>query len=60
MVNIGLLCEDTAGQIVRWCVDGEFLAIFCVLYFSEPHAARFRPASQIRTKATPCVELEVW
>ena len=26
--------------------------------FSEPRAARFRPASQIRTKATPCVE--VW
>ena len=42
------------------CPDGEFLAIFGVLYFSEPRAARFRPASQIRsrTKATPCVE--VW
>jgi len=26
--------------------------------FSEPRAARFRPASEIRTKATPCVE--VW
>jgi len=31
---------------------------FASCIFSEPHAARFRPASQIRTKATPCVE--VW
>jgi len=30
--------------------------VSCV--FSEPHAAGFRPASEIRTKATPCVE--VW
>jgi len=42
--------------------DGAQLAIFgdffasCIL--SEPRAARFRPASQIRTKAAPCVE--VW
>jgi len=34
---------------------GDFFAS-CI--FSEPHAARFRPASEIRTKATPCVE--VW
>jgi len=27
-------------------------------FFSEPRAPRFRPASEIRTKATPCVE--VW
>jgi len=42
--------------------DGAQMAIFgdffvsCV--FSEPRAAGFRPASEIRTKATPCVE--VW
>jgi len=36
-------------------IFGEFFAS-CV--FSEPRAARFRPASYIRTKATPCVE--VW
>ena len=42
--------------------DGAQMAIFgdffasCV--FSEPRAADFRPASEIRTKATPCVE--VW
>ena len=35
-----------------------FLASFCVLYFSDPRAAGFRPASWIRSKATPCVE--VW
>ena len=42
--------------------DGAQMAIFgdffasCV--FSEPRAAGFRPASYVRTKATPCVE--VW
>jgi len=36
-------------------IVGDFFAS-CV--FSEQHAAGFRPASQIRTKATPCVE--VW
>jgi len=24
--------------------DGDEMAIFCILYFSEPRAARFRPA----------------
>jgi len=42
--------------------DGAQMAIFgdffasCIC--SEPCTARFRPASEIRTKATPCVE--VW
>jgi len=36
-------------------IFGDFFAS-CVS--SEPRAAGFRPASQIRTKATPCVE--VW
>jgi len=36
-------------------IFGDFFAS-CVC--SEPHAAGFRPASEIRTKATPCVE--VW
>jgi len=31
---------------------------FASCIFSEPLAARFRPASKIGTKATPCVE--VW
>ena len=43
---------------MRWCPDGDFGDFFCVLCFSEPPAAGFRPASQIRTKGTPCVE--VW
>jgi len=38
------------------------MAIFATFFAScisrEPRAARFRPASEIRTKATPCVE--VW
>ena len=36
-------------------IFGNFFAS-CV--FSEPRSAGFRPASEIRTKATPCVE--VW
>jgi len=36
-------------------IFGDFFAS-CIC--SEPRAARFRPASQIRTKATPCVQ--VW
>jgi len=36
-------------------IFGDFFAS-CV--FSELRAARFRPASQIRTNATPCAE--VW
>jgi len=36
-------------------IFGDFFAS-CV--FREPRAAGFRPASQIRTTATPCVE--VW
>jgi len=42
--------------------DGAQMAIFGDIFAScissEPRAAGFRPASQIRTKATPCVE--VW
>jgi len=42
--------------------DGAQMAIFCIIFasciFSEPRAAHFRPTFQIRTKATPCVE--VW
>jgi len=36
-------------------IFGDFF-VSCV--FSEPRVAGFRPASEIRTKATPCVE--VW
>ena len=36
-------------------IFGDFFAS-CV--FNEPRAAGFRPASKIRTEATPCVE--VW
>jgi len=43
IVDTCLSCEDTR-QIVRWCPMANFLAIFCVLYISEPRAAHFRPA----------------
>jgi len=36
-------------------IFGDF---FASCTFNEPRAAGFRPASEIRTKATPCVE--VW
>jgi len=35
-------------------IFGDFFAS-CI--FSEPRAAHFRPASEIRIKATPCVEV---
>ena len=58
IVDMCLSCEDIAGQscamVLRWRIFGDF----CVLYFSEPRAARFRPTSEIRTKATPC--MQVW
>jgi len=35
-------------------IFGDF---FASCFFNEPRAAGFRPASEIRTKATPCVEV---
>jgi len=40
-----LVAKIQPDKVVQWRPDGEFLAIFCVLYFSEPCAAHFRPAS---------------
>ena len=40
-----LVAKIQTGKVVRWSADGEFLSIFCVRIFSEPRAARFRPAS---------------
>ena len=55
IVNTCFSCEDIARQsyamVHRW-------RFFASCIFSEPHAARLRPASLICTKATPCVE--VW
>jgi len=56
---MGFSCEDIAQQSCALVPRWQFLATFfasCI--FSESRAARFRPASEIRTKATPCVE--VW
>jgi len=44
-----MLCDSA-----QMTIFGDFFAS-CI--FSEPHAARFRPASWIRTKATPSVEV---
>jgi len=40
-----LVAKIHPDKVVRWCPDGEFCRFFCVVYFSEPRAARFRPAS---------------
>jgi len=51
------LCS--AGRPSRWALARILVAYSsAVLYFSEPRAARFRPASQIRTKATPVVYIQ--
>ena len=50
-----LVAKIWPDNFVRWCRDGDFFAS-CIC--SEPHAAHFRPEFEIRTKATPCVQ--VW
>ena len=59
IVDTFLSCEDIARQSCAMVPKWRFFATFfasCI--FCEPPAAGFRPASEIRTKATPCVE--VW
>jgi len=59
IVDICLSCEDIARQscamVPRWRIFGDFFGS-CIS--SEPRAAYFRPAFEIRTSATPYVE--VW
>ena len=50
--------EDIARQICATVPRWRFLAIFAPCISSEPRAAHFRRASEIRTRATPCVD--VW
>jgi len=40
----GLVAKVQPDKFVRWCANGEFLAIFASFIFSEPHAAHFRLA----------------
>jgi len=37
-----LLAKIQPDKIVRWCRDGEFLAIFCVLYFKRAACCTFQ------------------
>jgi len=55
IVDTCLSCEDTARHIFAMVPKWRFFAS-CI--FSEPRVAHFRPAFQIRSRATPCVE--VW
>ena len=58
IVDTCLSCEYIArlscAMVPRWRI---FWKVVASCIFSDPHAASFRPASQIRTKATPCVEV---
>ena len=38
IIDTRLSCEDSPTKIVRWCPDGEFLAIFGSCICSELHA----------------------
>jgi len=59
IVDTCLSCEDISRQNCAMVPRWRFLATFLhPVFFSEPRAARFRPASKIRIKITPCVE--VW
>jgi len=40
-----LVAKIWPDKVVRWCPDGDFLAIFLSCISSEPRAAGFRPAS---------------
>ena len=44
IVDRCLSCEDIARQICAMMPRWRFSATFCVLYFSEPRGAHFRPA----------------
>jgi len=47
IVDTCLICEDIARQIVRWCADGDFLAIFLRPVFS---AIRMQHVSDLHLK----------
>jgi len=37
-----LVAKMEPDKVVRWCADGEFLAIFCVLYFQQSACSTFQ------------------
>ena len=37
-----LIAKILPDKVVRWCPDGEFLAIFCVLYFQRAACSTFQ------------------
>ena len=42
IVDTCLSCKYTAQWVVQWCRDGEFLAIFCGLYFQQAACTTFQ------------------
>jgi len=41
IVDTCLNCGDIARQFVRWCPDGDFWRLFCVLYFQRAACSTF-------------------
>jgi len=37
-----LVAKIEPDKVVRWCPDGEFLAIFCFLYFQRAACSTFQ------------------
>jgi len=37
-----LVAKIELDKVVRWCGDGEFLAIFCILYFQRAAYSTFQ------------------
>ena len=44
-----LLAKIEPDKVVRWCADGDFWRLFCVLYFS---ASRVQHISDLHSKFT--------
>ena len=42
IVDTCLNCKDIADQVVRWCPDGDFWWLFCVLCFQWAACSRFQ------------------
>jgi len=53
-----LVANIQPDKVVRWSRYGDFWRFFASCIFSETRAVHFRPAFEIRTKATSCVQ--VW
>jgi len=42
IVETCLSCKDIADKVLRWCPDGDFWRLFCVLYFERAVCSTFQ------------------